>query len=67
MTPAEREAHEARCATLRAAGLSLAELRAWSAEHSAIARACDAVADALERGPASLPDTIPAPPPETDP
>jgi len=67
VTPAEREAHEARCATLRAAGLSLADLRAWSAEHRAIARACDAVADAYERDPATLPplaDTIPAPPPE---
>ena len=47
--------------------LDVATHRALAAEYRAIAEAHDAVADALERGPASLPDTLPAPPPETDP
>lgn len=47
--------------------LDVSTHRAVAAEYRAIAEAHDAVADALERGPASLPDTIPAPPPETDP
>ena len=44
--------------------LDVSTHRALAEEYRAIAEAHDAVADALERGPESLPDTLPAPPPE---
>lgn len=47
--------------------LDVAAHRACADRYRAIAEAHDAVADAYERGPESLPDTIPAPPPETAP
>lgn len=47
--------------------LDVAARRACADRYEEMAAAHRAVADAQERGPESLPDTIPAPPPEPAP